>query len=70
MSNKTTYVRPTDAIRRINIYLERLYKADKNRADIKLTPKQYDDYCKAIYDKSHTGNPYYHGIEIKKMGEA
>lgn len=41
----------------------------KQTAELSLTTAQHKYYCSQIKDKAHTGNPFYKGIEIKRMGK-
>jgi hypothetical protein len=66
----TTDVFKTQEIKKMHNSFERLIKhkqQQKKQAEISLWPKQHAYYCSQIKDKAHRGNPYYKGIEIKKM---
>lgn len=71
MSKETTTVKRTKAVLRIQELLGRRKSVNPNIKHIHVTPQQYADYCNAINDRDYieSTNPYWHGIEIKKMGK-
>lgn len=73
MNNQTTPVNLTQEVKKLWNSFDRLIlfaMQNKKVAQISLMPQQHHMYCAQIKDKHYQGNPFYRGIEIKKMGEA
>lgn len=65
--NDTTLVKLNAKTIKLREIFERMLSVNKDKTYFTLTKQQHDDYCAAIIDKNHVGNPMYRGIEIKKM---
>jgi hypothetical protein len=66
----TTSVNLTKEIKKMHISFDGLItfkQQQKQVAEITLTPVQHKYYCSQIKEKDYKGNPFYKGVEVKRM---
>jgi hypothetical protein len=68
MSELTTSMQCNKRVQAVQTLINGILAVRPYIKHIHLTRESYDEYKAAILDVNHIGNPYYRGVEIKRIG--
>jgi predicted metal-dependent HD superfamily phosphohydrolase len=68
MNDLTTLIRENKRVQAVQTFINCILVVKPDIKHIHLTRESYDEYKAAIRDVNHVGNPYYRGVEIKRIG--